>query len=60
MFAKLAEDIESVWNRVVERGPGDFGVGNWKVLHGVFIVPGLTAREQGFAIPVVSVCLGLS
>lgn len=53
-FAKLAASIETIWNEVVEGGEGDFGVGNVKMLHGVFVVPGLTAREQGFAIPVVS------
>ncbi|KAK0110710.1 hypothetical protein ONS96_002309 [Cadophora gregata f. sp. sojae] len=50
-FAKLAADVEQVWNKVVGRGTGDSVAGNLKVLHAVFIVPGITAREQGFAIP---------
>ncbi|KAG4442052.1 hypothetical protein IFR05_002446 [Cadophora sp. M221] len=50
-FAKLAEDMEKVWDKVVGRGEGDSRVRNLKGLHAVFIVPGITAREQGFAIP---------
>ncbi|KAG4424039.1 hypothetical protein IFR04_002881 [Cadophora malorum] len=50
-FAKLAANVEEVWKRVVGRGEGDAGAGNLKVLHAVFIVPGITVREQGFAIP---------
>ncbi|KAH7409355.1 hypothetical protein BKA64DRAFT_394764 [Cadophora sp. MPI-SDFR-AT-0126] len=50
-FARLAADVEKVWDRVVGRGEEDAGAGNLKVLHAVFIVPGITAREQGFAIP---------
>lgn len=53
-FAKLAADVEDVWNRSVGRGEGDSGAGNFKVLHAVFIVQGITVREQGFAIPLVS------
>lgn len=53
-FAKLAANVEEVWKRVVGRGEGDAGAGNLKVLHAVFIVPGITVREQGFAIPLVS------
>jgi phenylpyruvate tautomerase PptA (4-oxalocrotonate tautomerase family) len=49
-FDKLAEDIQSIWNEVV----GDDGTSNEKELHGVFIMPGLIARERGFAIPPVS------
>lgn len=48
---KLGEEIEKVWDGVVGRKVGGVGLGNENVLQGVFIVPGLTAREEGFAIP---------
>jgi phenylpyruvate tautomerase PptA (4-oxalocrotonate tautomerase family) len=50
MFDKLAEEIEGIWDDVV----GPKGEGPEKVLQAVAIVPGLTAREEGFAIPIVS------
>ncbi|KAL2068994.1 hypothetical protein VTL71DRAFT_15332 [Oculimacula yallundae] len=52
-FAKLAKDVEDVWDRAVgrEKGDGEAGKGMEKVLHAVFIVPGITVREQGMAIP---------
>lgn len=53
-FAKLAADVEKVWDNAVGRGEGDAVSEQTKVLHAVFIVPGITAREQGFAIPLVS------
>lgn len=49
-FDKLAEDIHTIWNEVV----GYDGKNQAKELHGVFIMPGLIARERGFAIPPVS------
>ncbi|CZT08116.1 hypothetical protein WAI453_002247 [Rhynchosporium graminicola] len=50
-FAKLAKDVEDVWDRAVGREEGEAAAGNSKVLHAVFILPGITAREQGMAIP---------
>lgn len=54
----MAESIERVWNEVVngqkEEGISDDGgqaKGKQAKLDAVFIVPGLVAREAGFAIP---------
>ncbi|EPE25671.1 cis-3-chloroacrylic acid dehalogenase, putative [Glarea lozoyensis ATCC 20868] len=43
-FDKLAKEMEACWDEVV---------GNQEKLQGIFIVPGLVARERGLAIPVV-------
>jgi phenylpyruvate tautomerase PptA (4-oxalocrotonate tautomerase family) len=50
-FDRLAEDIDGIWDDVVGLKEGDSRVGNEKVLQCVFVVPGITAREEGFAIP---------
>lgn len=53
-FAKLAEEIEAIWDDVVGRTESDVGPGNPKILQTVFIVPGITTREESLAIPPVS------
>ncbi|KAH7007210.1 hypothetical protein EDB80DRAFT_578018 [Ilyonectria destructans] len=50
-FAKLAEEIEAIWDDVVGKTESDVGPGNPKILQTVFIVPGITAREESLAIP---------
>lgn len=52
-FDGLAEGVEKIWHEVMGvKGPG---------LSGVFVVPGLVAREVGLAIPEVSwLSLGVS
>ncbi|CAG9982822.1 unnamed protein product, partial [Clonostachys byssicola] len=50
-FAKLAKDLEAIWDNVVGKKESDFGPGNFKILQTVFIIPGITAREEGLAIP---------
>jgi phenylpyruvate tautomerase PptA (4-oxalocrotonate tautomerase family) len=45
-FDKLAKDMEQGWDEVVGQG---------SKLRGVFILPGLVARERSLAIPVVSI-----
>ena len=56
MMDKLAEEVEGIWDDVVK---GSGGNGYEKVLQAVAIVPGLTAREEGFAIPAVSSALSV-
>jgi phenylpyruvate tautomerase PptA (4-oxalocrotonate tautomerase family) len=48
-FDKLARDIEGLW---------DSTVGGEETLGGVFVVPGIVARERGFVIPEVISFLG--
>ncbi|KAH8680157.1 hypothetical protein BGZ61DRAFT_358891 [Ilyonectria robusta] len=50
-FAKLAEEIEAIWDDVVGKTESDVGPGNPKTLQTVFIVPGITTREESLAIP---------
>ncbi|KAH6967961.1 hypothetical protein BKA56DRAFT_559939 [Ilyonectria sp. MPI-CAGE-AT-0026] len=50
-FAKLAEEIEAIWDDVVGKTESDVGPGNPKILQTVFIVPGITTREESLAIP---------
>ncbi|KAF7553398.1 hypothetical protein G7Z17_g3637 [Cylindrodendrum hubeiense] len=50
-FAKLAKEIEAIWDDVVGRKESDIGPGNPKILQAVFVVPGIVAREEGIAIP---------
>ncbi|KAK7225224.1 hypothetical protein V2G26_013227 [Clonostachys chloroleuca] len=50
-FAKLAKDLEAIWDNVVGKEESDVGPGNLKILQAVFIIPGITAREEGLAIP---------
>lgn len=51
IFAKLAEEIEAIWDDVVGKTESDVGPGNPKILQTVFIVPGITTREESLAIP---------
>jgi phenylpyruvate tautomerase PptA (4-oxalocrotonate tautomerase family) len=53
-FAKLAKDLEAIWDNVVGKKESDVGPGNLKILQAIFIIPGITAREEGLAIPQVS------
>jgi hypothetical protein len=53
-----------MYNLVQEKGVRDernetdrFKEEHIKLLQGVFIIPGLTAREEGFDIPPVSTCV---
>ena len=46
VFDNLAKEMEACWNAVV---------GNKDRLQGVFIVPGVVARERSLAIPVVCI-----
>lgn len=55
-FAKLAEEVEAIWDDVSGRTESDIGPGNPKILQAVFIVPGITARKEELAIPQDSLC----
>jgi phenylpyruvate tautomerase PptA (4-oxalocrotonate tautomerase family) len=51
-FAELAKEIEKLWYDMLGvKMDGNLGE---KELYAVFIVPGIVAREKGFAIPEVS------
>ncbi|KPM43798.1 hypothetical protein AK830_g2744 [Neonectria ditissima] len=50
-FAQLAKELEAIWDEVVGRKSSDIGPNNAKVLQAVFVIPGITAREEGLAIP---------
>ncbi|KAK7430431.1 hypothetical protein QQZ08_002950 [Neonectria magnoliae] len=53
-FAQLAEEIETIWSEVVGKTPSDIGPSNHRILQAVFIIPGITAREEGLTIPPVN------
>ncbi|KAE9379940.1 hypothetical protein N431DRAFT_458927 [Stipitochalara longipes BDJ] len=55
VFGRLAREVEQLWYEVLGVQNSETISKRWEVgneeLHAVFIVPGLVAREKGFAIP---------